>query len=162
MEFSLAKLSCAGRLLVALFVVALLVGYGVAFLQIAAHTHFSPQEVIEEYRGSQDPEAMAEPKSYRSLLMNTHAHALSVPVVYFLLGVLFAMGSSSQRVKCLCIAVLFGGFFLDYAGLWGLRYLHTAFAYVSFMAHAVTAPVYLLMCVRILCDLRHGGTPEAC
>jgi hypothetical protein len=156
MEIELRKLSAEARLLAACFITALLVGYGVSILKAVEKSDFSSANVVRQYRGDADPEAMAFPKPYEDILQNTHAHALSVPVVYFLLSALFLGTPLGSRAKKACVTALFCGFFLEFAALWGLRYAHEGLVYAVFFAHAVTGPVYLFMCSRILFDLARG------
>lgn len=153
MNIELRQLSAEARMLVACFVASLLVGYGVSLLKAVEKSDLSPAKVVRQYRGDADPEAMAFPKPYEDILQNTHAHALSVPVVYFLLSALFLGTPLGSRAKKACVAALFCGFFLEFTSLWGLRYAHGGFVYAVFFAHAVTGPVYLFMCARILFDL---------
>lgn len=153
MNFKLRELPSEARFLIGLFTVSLLIGYGVSLLKAADKSDFSVSKVVRQYRGDPDPAAMAFPKPYQDILQNTHAHALSVPLVYFLLGALSLGTSLGVRVKKAGAAALFGGFFLEFAALWGLRYAHPGCAYLLFLAHAVTGPVYVFLCVRILFDL---------
>jgi len=154
MEFKLNKLSAPGKTLIFFFIAALLIGYVVAIMQAYDHTGFDVDKVILSYRGSENPDLMAFPKPYRELLQNTHAHALSVPVVYFLLCLIFLGTSASQRFKSTLIAVLFSGLFLEYAALWLLRYVGAGFVYLSFTASGLTSLIYIYMCFRSLYELK--------
>lgn len=149
MHYKIKNLPSEARLLIACFIVTLVLGYGVALLKAAQKSELSTDAIVRQYRGDKDPEAMAFPKPYEELLQNTHAHALSIPVVYFLLGALFLGTSLASRTKKFGVAALFSGYALEFTGLWGLRYVHENYVYLVFLAHAVSGPVYLYMCWRV-------------
>lgn len=154
-KFSLSRLPAEAKTLVRLFLLALLLGYGISLLKAADKTHLSLAKIIVDYRGSEHPEEdMAFPKEYAELLQNTHAHALSVPLVYFLLSLIFLGTTISVRVKQRLIVLLFLSFFLEYLALWGLRYVHKDCVYITFVAHAISGPIYLYMCVKSLLALK--------
>lgn len=149
MHYRIKDLPSETRLLIACFIVALVLGYGVALLKAAQKSELSTDAVVRQYRGDKDPEAMAFPKTYEEILQNTHAHALSIPIVYFLLGALFLGTSLESGTKKFGIAALFSGYALEFTGLWGLRYVHENCVYLVFLAHAVSGPAYLYMCWRV-------------
>lgn len=152
--FSLARLSPAARTLVFWLTLALIAGFGVAMMQFHNAYKFDVSEVIRHYRGVDDPENPEEPRSYGGMVMMTHAHALSVPLTYAALSLVFLGTAASESTKKRLIAVLFICFFLDWGSLWGLRYHAPFYAYVATVTGSVSGLVYLFMCGRILLDLR--------
>jgi hypothetical protein len=152
MDFELKSLTRPAKVLVVAVILSLLSGYIIAILQGLEHTSFNTDKVVKEYRGSDNTDELAFPKPYREILQNTHAHALSIPLVYFLLSLLFLGTQVSQKAKSILIALLFLGFFLEYLSLWSLRYIHTGFVNLSVVSHVISAPVYIFMCVRSLWD----------
>lgn len=154
MNFKIRELSLEWRVLIGAFALSLLIGYGVALLKAFEKTSFSPSRVTVSYRGEDDPDSLSLPKTFEEILQNTHAHALSVPLVYFLLGGLFCGTSASSRLKIFGVIFIFGGFFIEYISLWGLLYVHESFVWGSFMAHAVSGLAYLFMTTKVLWDCR--------
>jgi hypothetical protein len=156
MNFKIRELSLEWRVLICAFTLSLLIGYGVALLKAFEKTSFSPSRVTVSYRGENDPDSLELPKTFEEILQNTHAHAMSVPLVYFLLGGLFCGTSASARLKIFSVIFIFGGFFIEYLSLWGLLYVHKNFVWGTFAAHAVSGLAYLSMTARVLWDCRRA------
>lgn len=155
MFFKISDLDGEKRILIFFFVAALLLGYGVSVLKVMeTSAGGSIEQVVLSYRGSQDPNLMAFPKPYSEMLQSTHAHALSVPLVYFLLSLLFLATRAGIMQKKVLVSLLFGTFFLEYFSLWGLRYFSESFVYLSFLAHLISGPIYIYMCGRVLYELK--------
>ena len=153
MNWQLSSLPKSAKILIGLFIISLLLGYVVAILQVQQHIGMTPAAVIREYRGSTDPQDPEDPISFRGLLAVTHKHALAVPMVYFLLSVIFLGTRHSDKIKSLFVSALMGGFLLEYISLWGLRYISAYFVYLAFLSHALSSPSYIYMCLRSLKDL---------
>lgn len=153
MNFMLSALPRSHRVLIAFFVCALLLGYGVSWLKMLEINALNIGQVVRDYRGDSADE-FSEPKPYGEILQNTHAHVLSVPVVYFLLALLFLGTRMSERQKILCVIFLFSGFFMQYASLWLMRYAGAGFVYLGALGHALSDPVYLYMALRVLRETR--------
>lgn len=149
MEFSINHLRSEYKTLVFLTTLSLIIGYGVALVKAVTESRLSPQHVVTEYRGGAATESLDLPKEFDEVLQNTHAHALAVPLVYFLLSWLFCGTTVSSRLKKAGALCLFAGFFAEYAALWGLRYVHPGFVWLIFAVHAATGPVYLGMAARV-------------
>jgi len=153
MDFKLKDLSTPLKTLVFFFILALILGYGVALLQAYEHTGFNIQKVILSYRGSNDPDMMAFAKPYREILQNSHVHVLTVPLLYFCLSLIFIGTRQSSKFKSVLIALLFSGFFVEYISHWLLRYVSAGFVYVVFFASGLTSLIYLYMCFTSLRNL---------
>ena len=147
------EMNNAERVLVFLTTLCLLIGFAVALLQVFHKTQFDLDKVIVDYRGSPNPDLMAVPKSFGQILQNTHAHALSVPLVYFLLSWFFLATQATTRVKSTLITLLFISFLVDYSALWLLRYVHPHFIYASTLSHSVGSPIYLFMCLKVMWEV---------
>lgn len=152
MNFKITKLSVEWRVLIAATAFALLMGYGVALLKTSNKTSFSMSRMIVSYRGDGNSESLNLPKTYEELLQITHAHLLSVPLVYFLLAGLFLGTRVSSRIKTMGVVFLFGGFFVEYFSLWGLRYLSPHFVWSATASHCISGPAYLGMVIFVLRD----------
>lgn len=155
-DFRLSGLAPAAKCLVFLLTIALLLGLGVALLQLHNAYQFDQKQIVTAYRGIDDPENPMEPRSYGGMLMNTHAHALSVPLTYAALSLLFLGTAKSERTKKIFISLLFSAFFLEWAGLWGLRYVSAGFVYLVGICGITTTIVYLTMCFCVLKSLRRN------
>ncbi|OVE82001.1 hypothetical protein BVY03_01770 [bacterium K02(2017)] len=142
----LNQLNPSLKLLVTFFIFCLLIGYGVAILQSYEHTGFDIEKVKLEYLGSDDENLMAFAKPYQQILQVTHAHALSIPLVYFLLALIFLNTSLNAILKKTLITLLFLGFFLEMSSLWLLRYVHPDLIYLGVIGNGFSGLSYLSMC----------------
>ncbi len=130
MTSSLASWPAPLRLSALLFTLSLCLGYGAALLNIhdkatdsGAHP-FTVQGTITRYRGENwtDGAPGEGAMSYSHLVDLTHVHAFSMPILFFLLGGLFALSSCPEGVKRFVIATAFTDLWLNMGALWGIRF----------------------------------------
>lgn len=154
------------RILVFSTTLALLLGYGVSMLKLYNKTSFSLSSSIQNYRGSDDENLMLYPKTFSEILQITHSHALSVPLVYFVLGLLLLGTSICDKTKSLLIGGVFASFFVEYLSLWGLWGITPAFVYPLTLASITGSLCYLSACLVILaecltCKGCHTDSPQS-
>jgi len=103
---------------------------------------FSYRAIAEYYRGSE--EAFRAPKSFFSLLEETHFHAFAMMVFLMTLNHLLLFTGTPRWVKAVVIHVSFGSALADMASGWLIRFVHPGFALLK-MAAFLTLQVTLLV-----------------
>jgi hypothetical protein len=68
------------------------------------------------------------PKPLREMILTTHLHLLSISGILMLVGALFACSSFPERAKAWVIVAGFAGLAMDYACMWGVRYIGPGFS----------------------------------
>ncbi|MBI4584763.1 MAG: hypothetical protein HY717_12175 [Planctomycetes bacterium] len=113
--FSLASANISTKVLLSLFLLAVLGGLAVALLQYYDRAGWSERGAVEWIQGNEsDPAAkiFKPEKTYRELISLTHDHSFALPILLFVLLHLVALCSISERAK---IALYVTGF-LSLAG----------------------------------------------
>ncbi|MDQ3002422.1 MAG: hypothetical protein M3Y08_14330 [Fibrobacterota bacterium] len=104
------------------------------------------------------------PKSLKDMILTTHLHLLSISMVLFLVGGIFAFSSFPEKAKGPVIAAGFAGLVLTYACMWAVRYASDAFSPGVFLFGLVQACALALQFLASLRDLlfyRDNATPAA-
>jgi hypothetical protein len=71
---------------------------------------------------------MTFPKPLKEMILTTHLHMLSISGILLMVGAIFACSSFPEKAKPWIIAAGFAGLALDYACMWGVRYVGSAFS----------------------------------
>jgi hypothetical protein len=95
------------------------------------HVGPTPERIAIYYRGGMREAAMVFPKTFRELVEVTHFHAFIMGVVYLVLAHLFLATSAPDAVKRAGIVVAFVGLAGDLVGVWLVRYVAAAFAWLQ-------------------------------
>lgn len=166
---ALSGLPGPARTLATAFVASLCLGYAAAVMNIhdkttgsGAHP-FSLDGVILRYRGEgwTDAAAGEGPMSYSHLVDLTHVHALSMPILFFLLGGLFSRSSCPDPAKRLLIATSFTDLWLNIGALWGIRYSASPrlWGAILFLSGIVMGACFAAMAFFTLRDLLRRSSP---
>jgi hypothetical protein len=137
--FSLRRAPAPLRLVYGGFLLLLLPGL---LSQLAFHVGrigLTPSAVATYYRGGEQGEVMAFPKTFGQLLELTHAHAFTMSVVFLILAHLFVSTSVSDRFKAGVLTVTFLGLFGDLAAPWLVRYGGAWCAWIALAAWGLEA-----------------------
>lgn len=153
-EYKLKTLSPSRKALIFFFLICLLLGYFIAILKIHSTTNFDISEAILKYKGAEDPELMAFPKTYKEILQLTHSHVFSVPMIYFLLGLIFLGTTLKEKTKVIFISILFSSFLLEYISLWLFWRFSENFVYLTAFSHILSTPCFLYMSIKSLLSLK--------
>jgi hypothetical protein len=108
---------------------------------------FSYRAIVEYYRGSE--EAFRTPKSFFSLLEETHFHAFAMMVFLMTLNHLLLFTGAPRWVKAVVIHVSFGSALADMASGWLIRFVHPGFALLKMAAFLTLQGTLLVLWVLL-------------
>lgn len=151
----LSNLPLSLKILVTCFVCTLLLGYGVALLQVYDRTHFDVARILLYYRGAETGEGsgIILPPSFSTLLAATHAHTLSQPVMYLALGLIFVFSHVSEKKKASLVLILFIGSVLSNSAPWLIRYVSAKTIFILHLSQGLMMASFLTMSFVILRDV---------
>lgn len=108
------------------FLAALTLGYSAGMAYLATSGQISPKGIEENYKGNEDNEAaevMKFEKSQREVLGIIHTHAITLSIVFLILGIFIFMTDFSGSLKrflmiepLVSIVITFGGIWLLWQG----------------------------------------------
>ena len=124
------------------------VGYTTSLLFVWQTTRMTPAGISEHYRGA-DPAAsegaMNFPKSFTEMLTITHAHLLSMAVIFALSGAILALCSRpGSRVRALLIVEPFGALLVSFSAMWLMRYVDPRFSWLLALSSGIMALTFYL------------------
>jgi len=96
---------------------------------------FTVQEVINYYLGN--PETFRQPKSYGSIVEETHLHLFAMGIILMTLNHLMLFSDLSMRFKIMLIVVSFSACLLDILSSWLVRFVSADFAYLKLSSMVV-------------------------
>ncbi|GIW71724.1 MAG: hypothetical protein KatS3mg102_1266 [Planctomycetota bacterium] len=155
-RFSLSAARLHTKLLLTLFLLAVLGGLGVAGLYYAERAGSSARSAAQWLRGNEgDLEAreFLEPKSYRELLALTHDHAFSLPLMVFVLLHLVALTPLPDWSKIALYLCGFGSTAGVLAAPWLVRYAGAEWTWLLVGCGLVLFATMLLSVAVCLFDL---------
>ncbi len=115
--------------LIVLFSLIFFVGLIVTNFLFMTKIGFTIQEVINYYLGN--PETFRQPKSYGSIVEETHFHLFAMGIILMTLNHLMLFSDLSMRFKIILIIVSFSACLLDIASSWLVRFVSADFAYLK-------------------------------
>lgn len=143
-----AKILCTG------YLITLLIGYGVALLQVYDRSHFDMGHAVSYYRGDDlGEESVMLPQTYATMLSVTHVHTLSQPMMFSLLGLVFLFSAASQTSKSILISLVFAGSVLSNLAPWLIRYSSATMVYLLPFSQLMIAVGLLVMSARSFYEL---------
>ena len=129
----LAYLSRELRLLVAVFVITLNIGFFTGFNFVKVTTSFKAAGIQTNYLGNEedeDAEVMKFKKSERDILTLVHNHILSLSIIFFLLALVLHLSSMPQPWRSflmlepfLSLVLTFGGIYVLWLGVTWFKYV---------------------------------------
>ena len=152
----LNQLSFSLKALATCTILTLLIGYGVAFLQIHGRTTFEMDKVVEYYRGADEGSENAGlvlPQSFASLTSVSHVHTLSQPMMLGIMGFIFAFSAITEKSRAFFITLSFLGSVLSNATPWLVRYLAASWVYLFPVSQLCIFVALVFMGIRSLYDL---------
>jgi len=115
--------------LIVLFSLIFFVGLIVTNFLFMTKIGFTVQEVINYYLGN--PETFRQPKSYGSIVEETHFHLFAMGIILMTLNHLMLFSDLTMRFKIILIIVSFSACLLDIASSWLVRFVSADFAYLK-------------------------------
>jgi len=108
---------------------------------------FTVQEVINYYLGN--PETFRQPKSYGSIVEETHFHLFAMGIILMTLNHLMLFSDLSMRFKIMLIVVSFSACLLDILSSWLVRFVSADFAYLK-LSSMVVEQISLVALILII------------
>ena len=115
--------------LIVLFSLIFFVGLIVTNFLFMTKIGFTVQEVVNYYLGN--PETFRQPKSYGSIVEETHFHLFAMGIILMTLNHLMLFSDLTMRFKIILIIVSFSACLLDIASSWLVRFVSADFAYLK-------------------------------
>ncbi|MBT89594.1 MAG: hypothetical protein CMN79_03785 [Spirochaetales bacterium] len=108
---------------------------------------FTPSSVIEYYLGN--PDVFREPKSYGSLVEETHFHLFAMGIILMTLNHLMLFSNLKNSHKVLIIIISFTSCLLDISSSWLVRYVSSSFSLLK-VTSMIVEQVFLLLLIIII------------
>jgi hypothetical protein len=142
------------------FLILLFSGVSVGLIYLNTTTSLSTTGTIEHYNGSDisDASSLNIPEKYAKpvseLLLTTHNHFIGFSFIFILLGGFFYFNTTiTGRLKSFLIIEPFFSTWITFASIWGIRYLDSAFVYLTFVGAIITYCTFYLMVFILLYEL---------
>lgn len=100
-------------------------------------------------------------KTLGEILETAHGHAISFALIFFALGVVFALTRTSPKVKASLLIEPWIMIPVTFASMFGTRYASPVFAWTMGIASALTALAFAAMVILCLRDLWLRAAPSA-
>lgn len=156
-EIQLHKLNRGLRLFLSAFLLVLSIGVSVGLVYVCTTTDIKLQGTAEHYAGSDTDEfdiPEKYPKSFEAMLLTTHTHIISFAVIFVLLGALFHFNSMvTGKWKTVIMIEPLIATLVTFVSIWGIRYCHLSFAYLTILSGTLMYLSFYLMTVILLYDL---------
>jgi hypothetical protein len=180
---SLRELPKEYRLLAALVMLTLSIGYMHAIGYVYLTTRMAPKGIEERYRGTESsnvahPSAnvsseeaelaskdtashpttvtgeMQYEKSLAEMLNIIHTHVLTMTFIFALSGLITLMTRSIPTgLRRFAIVEPFYGILATFGGIWATRFIHPAFSWLVSVSGALMAFAFLVQCYAVLREL---------
>ena len=146
------------RLFLLLFVIVLTAGVTVGIIYLGSTSEMKMSGIEDHYKGSvveneyDIPEKY--PRSVKDLLLTTHNHLISLSMVFLLIGGLFSINSMiSGKLKWFLIYEPFVSILLTFGGIWGLRFVHPIFLWITAISGVLMYVCYYIMAAVCIWEL---------
>ncbi|MDO9261159.1 MAG: hypothetical protein Q7U08_04390 [Flavobacteriaceae bacterium] len=121
------------KLLMAVFVLIINIGYFSALMMVENTTSMSSTGIQENYLGNEADENAVEMKFQKSesqVLGIIHSHILSMSMIFLLMGIFISLTKMSQKIKLflmlepfVSIIITFGGIYFLWKGITWFKYI---------------------------------------
>jgi hypothetical protein len=147
-SFSLRAAPRPLRLVYAAFLVLIVPGILTQIAFQLGRIGVAPGAIAVYYRGSEQAEVMAFPKTFGQLAEITHAHAFVMGIVFLILAHLALGTSVSERTKAIALTLTFAGVLGDLVSPWLVRYVAAGWAWLVLASWlAQTAGIVALIAI---------------
>jgi len=164
-DVPLSRASFSSKMIVSLFLISLLMAFGVGILNIWDKTGFTSQTKVWRYRGTEGTANQANeaaelyfPRSLSELIELTHDHTFDMAMLLLMVGHLFQLTSWPERFKQVVWLSSFVAMFLFIWSPWVIKYVSPAGAIlliageilltISFLTLTIV-PLYEMWFVRV-------------
>ena len=108
---------------------------------------FTPGSVTEYYLGN--PDIFREPKSYGSLVEETHFHLFAMGIILMTLNHLMLFSQLKYSYKIWIIVISFSSCLLDIASSWLVRYISSGFSILK-VSSMIVEQISLVLLIYII------------
>ncbi len=115
------QLPFPAKMLIIFFLLALSFGFFSGFRYLKGATNLTPAGIEKNYNGNekeQDPDEVIFKKSQDEILTVIHAHALSMSMIFFLLGIILLMTTMNETLKYFLLIEPFVSIVVTFGGIW--------------------------------------------
>jgi len=123
-------------------------------------TSMTTSGAVEHYRGSPGSgEDLLDvkdkyPKPASELLLTTHNHLIGFSFIFLMLGILFYFNSIVRgRFKTFLLVEPFVSTWLTFTSLWGTRYIHEYFIYITVTTAVLTYLSFFLVVLIVVYEV---------
>ena len=108
---------------------------------------FTPSSVTDYYLGN--PDIFREPKSYGSLVEETHFHLFAMGIILMTLNHLMLFSNLKNGYKIWIIVISFTSCLLDIGSSWLVRYVSSSFSIVK-VSSMIVEQIFLVLLIFII------------
>ena len=159
-DVPLSRASFSSKLIVSLFLLSLLMAYGVGILNIWDKTGLTYQTKIWRYRGADETAGAANeaaelyfPRSLSELIELTHDHTFDMAMLLLMVGHLFQLTSCTERFKQAVWLGSFAGMFLFIWSPWLIKYVSPVCATLLILGEILLTISFLILTVVPLYEM---------
>ena len=150
MNIELNSLNKGLKKIIVAYLFTLTIGVIVGILFIRQTTDLSPDGAVERFKGSQVESELDVPENYAKsiseMLMTTHNHVIGFSFIFGSLAVIFYFNTIIIGFwkKFLTIEP-FVSIILTFGSIWGMRYLHPDFVYLTIVSSTILYVSFFVM-----------------
>lgn len=139
------------KVLITCFILLIGLAYVIGFAQIFTHAGASTQHIKDYYRGNEDK--MVFEKPFKEMLGVTHVHFFGIPMIFFLLGVIFSITRVRDGIKSFLYVITAISIVADLAMPYLIRYVSPAFAPAMFFTGGTQSLGFLILMIVPLYEM---------
>jgi len=157
-DVPLSRASLSSKMIVSLFLLSLLMAFGVGILNIWDKTGFTYQTKILRYRGADasvnhESAELYYPRSLSELIELTHDHTFDMAMLLLMVGHLFQLTGCTERFKQAIWLLSFAGMFLFIWSPWLIKYVSPVCAVLLITGEIVLTVSFLILTVMPLYEM---------
>jgi hypothetical protein len=155
-NFLLRQLPSELRLLLLLFLLAMLFGYGASFAVLFDQTGLSADGIEENYNGNEDNEATETIKFRKSkfeMLTSIHSHVFTLSLIFLATGIMAFFTGLPKRIKLFLIAEPLVSLILSFGSLILLWLGFSIFNYVALLSGVLMHTTFILTIFLLIREL---------
>ena len=142
------------------FLLVVTAGYTVGLAFVDHTTSGTPSGISGEFRGNEDSSVVAQSageikfeKSPREIYTFLHNHVFSLSMLFFCVGAVFSFSSVPPGLRMFLLVEPFAAIVTTFGGIWLLRFVDPAFAWLVIVSSLSMIGSYLAMVAFILKEL---------
>jgi len=158
MEFKLYRIEKPLKRILTIFLITLTCGVIVGLIFLYQTTGYSDEATVNRINGSKVENEFDIPDYYpkpvSELLITTHNHIIGFSFIFFIIGGIFYFNSTVTGFwKSFLIIEPLISILITFGSLWGIRFIHTGFVYVTIASSTLIYTSYILMAAIIFYEL---------